>query len=124
MSKFRSCPCAKTDDPSFENLWDGPAGMFAWGWEEQKDGSRVRTIRIVMPFYTPPGQNSFHVLKVYQVPPDKLKESSQPPEVPSPAWAWDGNLDKPSLHPSIACGPRKKRDWHGYLKNGVLEACE
>ena len=121
MSRFRSCSCEKTDDPSIENLWAAPEGTFAWGWEEQKDGSKVRTIRIVVPYDTLP---SYHILKVYQVPPDKLKEAPQPPEVPSPAWAWDGNVDKPSLHPSIACGPRKKRDWHGYLKNGVLEACE
>lgn len=31
-----------------------------------------------------------------------------------PQWGWDGNPDKPTLHPSI----NDKDHWHGWLKNG------
>ena len=35
-------------------------------------------------------------------------------------WKWDGNLDEPTLTPSIrrngAC------NWHGYLRKGVFES--
>lgn len=37
------------------------------------------------------------------------------------AWVWDGNVDKPSLTPSIQKihGCR----WHGYLTNGEFVPC-
>lgn len=37
-----------------------------------------------------------------------------------PSWIWDGNIEKPTLTPSIyrktACG------WHGYLRAGIWES--
>lgn len=37
------------------------------------------------------------------------------------AWTWDGNLETPTLNPSVrklyGCG------WHGWLKAGVWETC-
>lgn len=43
---------------------------------------------------------------------------SQQPQRDNPkAWKWDGNVEKPTLHPSIhnvkPCG------WHGWLKGGI-----
>ena len=38
-------------------------------------------------------------------------------------WHWNGDLDKPTLTPSIGVGP-KFEQWHGFMKNGRLEACE
>lgn len=36
-------------------------------------------------------------------------------------WLWDGNVEKPTLSPSIkrigGCG------WHGFLTKGVFETC-
>lgn len=36
-------------------------------------------------------------------------------------WTWDGNLERPTLSPSIqrTTGCR----WHGWLRNGVLTTC-
>ncbi len=34
------------------------------------------------------------------------------------AWQWDGNLEAPTLSPSIKILPN---GWHGYLRNGKLE---
>lgn len=35
----------------------------------------------------------------------------------SPSWEWDGNLDKPTLSPSV----HDVGHWHGYLRAGVWE---
>lgn len=32
------------------------------------------------------------------------------------SWAWDGNIDKPTLSPSINC----QNCWHGYIEGGVF----
>lgn len=38
-----------------------------------------------------------------------------------PEWKWNGNLEKPSLHPSIVLNNRDGSEhWHGWLKNGVF----
>jgi len=37
------------------------------------------------------------------------------------AWQWDGNLETPTLHPSILAWDRadhKVEHWHGWLQNG------
>lgn len=44
----------------------------------------------------------------------------------SPSWDWDGNLEAPTLSPSILTkyewGPQKEeRRCHSYLRNGVFE---
>lgn len=31
-------------------------------------------------------------------------------------WQWDGNLDQPTLTPSINC----RACWHGFIEGGVL----
>lgn len=33
-------------------------------------------------------------------------------------WAWDGNLERPTLHPSI----HRKGHWHGYLVDGKFKS--
>ena len=43
------------------------------------------------------------------------------------AWEWDGDMDKPTLNPSIAAKGApdgKTMVWHGYLTAGRFEACE
>ena len=41
----------------------------------------------------------------------------------SGAWGWDGNLDHPTLTPSINSegGSGVWQKWHGYLRGGKLE---
>lgn len=38
---------------------------------------------------------------------------------PSPSWDWDGNLDAPTLSPSV----HHVGHWHGWLRNGIWESC-
>ena len=40
------------------------------------------------------------------------------------SWGWDGNIETPTLSPSIGSGPKDDRLWHGYLKQGSFNACE
>lgn len=41
-------------------------------------------------------------------------------------WGWDGNIDKPTLRPSINCIAEKEGrptggcGWHGFITNGVM----
>lgn len=34
-------------------------------------------------------------------------------------WQWDGNEERPTLHPSIDCHGA----WHGWLRDGRFESC-
>ena len=55
-----------------------------------------------------------------------------PREIPvdgSRGWRWDGNLEKPSMEPSILAsitwGPDRQyiELWHGFMRNGRLVSC-
>lgn len=45
---------------------------------------------------------------------------------PGPKWEWNGDVNKPTLSPSIRryCSRRDGTAWHGYLRNGRFENCE
>ncbi len=38
-----------------------------------------------------------------------------------PSWEWDGNLEAPTLSPSILTGKDSPNICHSYLRNGVFE---
>lgn len=38
-----------------------------------------------------------------------------------PAWTWDGNLEKPTLSPSILSAKGTDQQCHSYLKNGMFK---
>lgn len=38
---------------------------------------------------------------------------------PSPSWNWDGNVEAPTLEPSV----HHVGHWHGWLRNGVWVSC-
>lgn len=42
-------------------------------------------------------------------------------EVTSPAWTWDGDLEHPTLNPSILTGKGSPHICHSFLQNGVFE---
>lgn len=38
-------------------------------------------------------------------------------------WCWDGNIERPTLTPSIRITIGKKKEaWHGFLKNGIFQS--
>ena len=121
--KFRSCDCARMDDRVANAVIMGaPEGTFAWGTQEQRDGSVVRVCRVVIPYVSRHSgtplhvRSSLHVLRVHK--------EGEPEPSNEPSWLWDGNEDYPTLTPSIGCGPKNEKDWHGYMTAGRLKACE
>ena len=114
--KFRSCDCRRIDLPLDGSRWTAllEAGEGAFAFGTLFDGRRSMTTIMVHIPYTAM-HDSVHTLAVH------LAGESRPHE---PSWQWDGNSDKPTLSPSIACGQDGERDWHGYMTVGRLEACE
>lgn len=41
--------------------------------------------------------------------------------VKRPSWDWDGNLEKPTLTPSILTGKNSPQICHSFLKAGIFE---
>jgi hypothetical protein len=48
---------------------------------------------------------------------------------PAPSWDWDGNVEAPTLTPSVRRIVKRrdtgeqKTHWHGWLRAGVWESC-
>lgn len=54
-----------------------------------------------------------HILPVYL--------PGEPATAPRPSWEWDGNLDAPTLSPSIATMLPPNDQCHSFLTAGVFE---
>jgi hypothetical protein len=42
------------------------------------------------------------------------------PSVSAPSWTWDGDLDRPTLSPSVNCNGAGGCGWHGWVRAGVF----
>lgn len=43
-----------------------------------------------------------------------------------PSWKWDGNIERPTLTPSVFQAPRSpesRHHWHGFITAGVMVGC-
>lgn len=88
--------------------WDGarimrpdlPPGAAHWMMGEK---------HVHLDFTCPCGCGVVHCIEVNQ---GEKKQGS---------WLWDGNVEKPTLLPSIAC--KTPCAWHGYLTAGVFTPC-
>jgi hypothetical protein len=89
-----SCECRRVE-PAYENL-KKPGDFYI----KEQDGKAF--ISIVLP------DGTFNHLPIYR----GQKERT-------PSWKWNGDLDKPTLEPSIHCIDH----WHGFLRCGRLESC-
>jgi hypothetical protein len=50
----------------------------------------------------------------------------RPAPADMPSWAWDGNLEKPTLTPSVFHDPKNPQSnyhWHGFITNGEMRGC-
>ena len=122
MAKFRSCECSRLhESPTFTYFMKCPEGTFFWWQEDQKDGSTITHLNILMPYFEGHDKGkSLHMLRVF-----KGEEKDIPSELVddiAPIWAWDGDENKPTLSPSIRCGPDGHPLWHGHLIKGHLKA--
>ena len=119
--KFRSCDGRRiADNTPISELFKEPEGTFCYGKMCMSTDMKVvevwKTIDIVVPYGTdrPHGEYSIHSLRIYR---------EGEPVPPKPKWMWDGNLDRPTLLPSILCRPDEPL-WHGHMTDGRLVACE
>lgn len=79
-----------------------PPGCFQW--EKPDPASAPRFLYIVLPG----GSGSFDAIQVQHGGPGGPR-----------VWGWDGNVEKPTLQPSI----HWVGVWHGFLENGRLRSC-
>ena len=134
--KFRSVDCRRVDIPLDWSRWtvviEAGEGAFAFGRQTEGDET-CRTIMIHIPYTAK--HDSVHTLRIVRMVKDTHLEEDVEVTTLKPApgevvpaqgnyWEWDGNEEKPTLSPSIACGMPKSSDWHGYMVAGRLEACE
>lgn len=72
-------------------------------------GKKYDALMFVCPGCALDGSTGLHILSV---------TSSS---VTSPSWGWDGNLEAPTLSPSILTGKGTDRICHSFLKAGLFE---
>lgn len=113
VARYRSAVCQQRDDlyPG-ALLWETaiPDGAFFWSRKQQGEWEGA-CIWIKVPYDPTHSGHPWHCLSVYRA------GEPKPPH----GWLWDGNLDRPTLSPSIACGDPEARDWHGHMREGRLE---
>ena len=110
--KFRSCTAVYRPDLK-ETCWKLTEGEYCFNLQTgpgPTPGPPYTVLCCVLPEDVP----GLHCIAV------NIKDSI----VGRPTWTWDGNIESPTLRPSIASGPKKNRIWHGYLRAGVFQACE
>ena len=104
--------------------WSGPARRVAAGlWDRADAGLAERgefewAVRVI--------DGKEHIACMILICPGCKMISALPlmkpslwPRLPGEDWHWNGNIDRPTLSPSIhhvGC-------WHGHLVDGVLKAC-
>ena len=102
-------------------LWHAPPGTWRW----RLGGSQEpRVLEAVLPSKYP--ENSLGVIYPHQMCHCPVVIGPHPNNV---TWGWDGNVESPTLTPSILVSvmwgeERQRVFWHGYLKAGVFSACE
>lgn len=100
-------------------LWDKPPGSWRWRLNGYA-GDRV--LEGVLPSKYPDGPGVVHP---YQMCYCVVCGSTSM----LPVWEWDGNVESPTLLPSILVdtvwGEKNQRVfWHGHMVNGNFVACE
>jgi hypothetical protein len=81
-------------------------GDFNWRFIPVVEDGRVQGMQIVMPT----GEQTWLPVVRGPAPADRA------------VWGWDGDLDRPTLEPSILDSAQVPK-WHGYLRAGRLESC-
>ncbi len=107
---FKSCPMVYHESKG-ESFWRQPPGHFYWAVSDD-----LTEIHLWM---TLPRQDN---------------DDGSPCCIPirrglpidGPSWGWDGNIEKPTLQPSVfhdPHNPASPHHWHGWIRAGVMEGC-
>ena len=81
-------------------FWNDPKGALSWG--EDQEGRRFLFLR-------PPGARSLGAIYTHA----DLNDWG----TPGPVNRWNGDMERPTLRPSIRLG-----EWHGFVTHGELTA--
>lgn len=92
--------CAEPGDFAWRVCDEYDADGDACGWRNPKPGERPTHLYLI----EPTGQRAFLAIRPAR-------------QANGHSWEWDGDLDRPTLTPSINAGPG---GWHGWLRQGVL----
>jgi Family of unknown function (DUF6527) len=94
---------------NFRFRTDLPAAIAQWNVHEGEDSQGKKRVWRSLYYMCPGGCAQIGHINVVT------------PDGHTDGWTWNGNLEAPTLSPSIQMlgGCR----WHGYLKNGVWEQC-
>ena len=112
---FRSCTAVRIPD-DIDLVFNEDIAVGSFFFLRQVYGVwSGRVIWCRMPYTHPCGADSWHSLRIVR---------PWEPKPPKPFWLWNGNHDKPTIKPSIRCGPKGETHWHGYLTAGVFAACK
>lgn len=91
-------------------------GAGAFYWQVRKGNEYSLPVDGERPthFYFIDNRDRFHMLPI-----DPVKGSN------GAGWAWNGDLDKPTLSPSILSSGRDAKGntvthWHGFVRDGVV----
>jgi Family of unknown function (DUF6527) len=106
---FKSCPMVYHATKG-ESFFEYPVGHFYWSVDET-DGERLLWMKL--PRQDDDPQGSACIIPVR-------------PTADTPAWGWDGNIEKPTLTPSVFHDPQNPESphhWHGFIQNGEMKGC-
>jgi hypothetical protein len=106
---FKSCPMVYHASKG-ESFLGFPVGHFYWAVDAQ-DGERYLWMKLPRQDDDPQGS------------PCRIKVK---PTADTPAWGWAGNVEKPTLTPSVfhdPCNPASPHHWHGFIVAGEMKGC-
>ena len=103
--------------------WHKPPGTWRWRLDGP-EGARV--MEAVLPTKYPDGPGMVHQHIMCDCP---VVVENSPYSGRRPIWYWDGNIELPTLKPSIGSKTTWGIDdilifWHGYMEAGNFRACE
>ena len=94
-------------------------GVGAFMWVADQHG---RVLWLLVPWQYSDKVRPFQKIRLY------MRRDEKDWAVPGEVNGWDGNIEFPTLDPSIQAQRRvggvPVAGWHGHLKNGVLEESE
>ena len=99
----------------YELLWDGAPGTYLWSEDVVTGG---RTLLLAVPDIVH-GQSAT-LVRIY------VEHAADNWAVSGPAHGWDGNIEEPTLSPSIqvmtGVDGKAVPGWHGWLQHGELRS--
>lgn len=97
-----------------QDFWDYGVGAMCWRHVGDGNDNAHLALLVLLPDGHPNSKGwEPHLLYADRTATDWAK--------PGDVHAWDGDVEHPTLHPSIQTLP-SDTGWHGYIRKGILES--